>query len=440
MRIAIIGNGVAGITAARHIRKLSDHSITIVSDETDHFFSRTALMYIYMGHMTYEQTKPYEDWFWEKNRIDLVRDHVERIEIETNRLMLRNGTPIDYDVLLIATGSRPVKIGWPGQTLQGVQGFYSYQDLELLEENTRGARRAVIVGCGLIGMEMAEMLHSRDIAVTMLVREEVPWGNVLSIEEGTLIRRHLETHGIEVRVSTLLKEILDDDAGRARGLVTTDGDELETDFVALTVGVRPNIGVVKGSGIETNRGILVDDCLRTNIPNIYAAGDCAEFRTVKPDHPPVEQLWYTARMHGEAVARTICGNPTPYDRGIWFNSAKFFDIEFQTYGFVPPEIRDHEETFYWEAVDGRRAFRVVWNRDDRKVLGFNLFGIRYRQAVCEDWIRRGTTIHQVMKELSKANSDPEFSVRAERSIQSLFFERFGNVFPESHKDTKAQSL
>lgn len=432
MHIAIIGNGVAGVTAARHIRKQSQHTVTIISDETDHFFSRTALMYVYMGQMTYEQTKPYEDWFWERNRINLVRDRVEEIDTARNTLRLRTGSSIEYDVLLIATGSRPVKIGWPGQTLGGVQGFYSYQDLELLEENTRDARRAVIVGCGLIGMEMAEMLHSRGIAVTMLVREEVPWGNVLSIQEGSLIRRHLEEYGIELRVSTLLKEIQDDGTGRARRVVTTDGDELPADFVALTVGVRPNIGVVRDSGIEVNRGILVDDHLRTNIPNIYAAGDCAEFRNDRPDHPPVEQLWYTARMHGESVARTICGDPTPYDRGIWFNSAKFFDIEFQTYGFVPPVLRDHEETFYWESDDSRRAFRVVWNRQDRAVLGFNLFGIRYRHRVCEDWIRRGVTIDQVMRELPKANFDPEFSARPEGEIQTSFIERTTSTISESH--------
>src|SRR5690606_11425084 len=112
-QVLIIGNGVAGVTAARMIRKLGDDRITIVSDETDHFYSRTALMYVYMGHMRYRDIKPYEDWFWEKNRIDLVRDRVERIDAHGKRAYLRSGSSLEYDALLIATGSRPVRLDVP---------------------------------------------------------------------------------------------------------------------------------------------------------------------------------------------------------------------------------------------------------------------------------------------------------------------------------------
>ena len=94
MHIAIIGNGISGITTARWIRKLSDHKITVISSETEHFFSRTALMYIYMGHMRYKETKPYEDNFWDKNRIDLVQDHVENIDFDSKSMSMRNGTDI----------------------------------------------------------------------------------------------------------------------------------------------------------------------------------------------------------------------------------------------------------------------------------------------------------------------------------------------------------
>jgi len=420
MHVLIIGNGVAGITAARTIRKRSDHRITVISAETDHFFSRTALMYIYMGHMTYEQTKPYEDWFWSKNRIDLVRDWVDGIEVEHNRLRMRSSSPMEYDVLLVATGSRSALFGWPGQDLRGVQGLYAYPDLELLEENTRSARRAVIVGGGLIGMEMAEMLHSRGIQVTMLVREDVPWGNILPIDDGLLVQRHLEDHGITIQVRTELREIIDDGTGQARAVVTSNGETIDCDFVALTCGVTPNIGVVQGTSIEVNRGILVDEYLRTSAPNIYAAGDCAEFRVARPHHPRIEQLWYTARMQGEAVGATISGTPTEYDRGTWFNSAKFFDIEYQTYGYVPAEKRDGEEMFFWKSSDGRRALRLVWNASDRALLGLNVFGIRMRQNVCQGWIRDRVPVDSVMKELERANFDPEFFRRRETEIRAAF--------------------
>jgi NAD(P)H-nitrite reductase large subunit len=167
--IVIIGNGIAGVTAARHIRKHSDHQITIISAETDYFFSRTALMYVYMGHMTFEHTQPYENWFWKKNNINLKNAYVETVRTTEKKLQLSNGETMTYDTLVIATGSKPNKFGWPGQELNGVQGLYHKQDLENLERyapNNQICKRAVIVGGGLIGIELAEMLRSRNIAVT----------------------------------------------------------------------------------------------------------------------------------------------------------------------------------------------------------------------------------------------------------------------------------
>ena len=172
--IVIIGNGISGVTAARHIRKLSNKKITIVSAETDYFFSRTALMYVFMGHMKFEHTQPYENWFWEKNSINLKKAYVRNIDVTSKTLNFEEGDSLQYDKLIIATGSKPNKFGWPGQDLNGVMGMYHKQDLENLEKyapNNKACKRAVIVGGGLIGIELAEMLHSRHIPVTFLVRE-----------------------------------------------------------------------------------------------------------------------------------------------------------------------------------------------------------------------------------------------------------------------------
>ena len=171
--IVIIGNGISGVTAARHIRKLSNKRITIISAESDYFFSRTALMYVYMGHMKFEHTQPYEDWFWKKNKIELVKAYVKDINTDTKTLEFDNRDALKYDKLIIATGSKPNKFGWPGQDLKGVLGMYHKQDLENLEilaPNNKVCKHAVIVGGGLIGIELAEMLNSRHIPVTFLVR------------------------------------------------------------------------------------------------------------------------------------------------------------------------------------------------------------------------------------------------------------------------------
>jgi len=180
--IVIIGNGISGVSAARHIRKMSDKRITIISAETDYFFSRTALMYVYMGHMKFEHTQPYENWFWEKNRIELKKGFVSNINHANNELIFSDGEKLGYDKLILAVGSKPNKFGWPGQDLDGVMGMYHKQDLENLEKyapNNKVCKRAVIVGGGLIGIELAEMLNSRGVPVTFLVREDSFWNGVL---------------------------------------------------------------------------------------------------------------------------------------------------------------------------------------------------------------------------------------------------------------------
>ena len=153
--IVILGNGITGIRTARELRKCSNDKITVISSETRHFFSRPALMYIYMGHMKYEHTKPYEDWFWEKNRIDLIQGKVEAVDFKNKTLKLTDREAVRYDILVLATGSQSNKFGWPGQELKGVQGLYGYPDVMSMEENTKGISRGVIVGGGLIGERIA---------------------------------------------------------------------------------------------------------------------------------------------------------------------------------------------------------------------------------------------------------------------------------------------
>ena len=420
-KVVIIGNGISGITAARHIRKRSDYQITVIGSETKHFFSRTALMYIYMGHMKYEHTKPYEDWFWKKNKIELIHDHVTSVDTGNKELAFAGNTsPISYDYLIIATGSKSNKFGWPGQDLDGVQGLYSMQDLELMEANTKSIQRAVVVGGGLIGVEMAEMLHSRHIPVTFLVREEHFWGNVLPRHGGELVSKHIRKHGIDLRLETELKSIESDGSGRVQSVIDSNGDRIECQFVGLTAGVHPNTELAANAGLEVEKGILVDEFLQTSFDNIYALGDCVQHRNPQPGRTAIEQVWYTGRKMGETVAQTITGERTAYEPGPWFNSAKLFDIEYQTYGIVRNVIAPGESEFYWEDSKGEKGVHFVWDSSTEKFLGINTFGIRMRHENFDNWLRSGATIHEVIRDLPDANFDPEFFPRYESEIKSQF--------------------
>ncbi len=423
--IVIIGNGIAGVTAARHIRKLSDKRIIIVSAETDHFFSRTALMYVYMGHMNFEHIKPYEDWFWDKNRIELVRGYVNQVNTDKKELILENSRILQYDKLIIATGSKPNKFGWPGQDLHGVQGLYSKQDLDLLEVNAPNkevCQRAVIVGGGLIGIELAEMLSSREIPVTFLVREKNFWDGVLPDGESKMINEHILEHHIDLKLDTNLVEIIADDNGRASAVKTDRGETIACNLVGITPGVSPNINFLKDSGIELGRGVKVNRFLETNISDVYAIGDCAEQHEPIGNRRPIEAVWYTGRMMGETVAQTICGNRIQYKPGHWFNSAKFFDIEYQTYGWVFSNRakKDEEAHFHWRHSKEKICITVAYHRETREFLGINTFGIRMRHEVLDQWLTDKKDVDFVIGNLQKANFDPEFYTKYEKEIFNSF--------------------
>lgn len=422
--IVIIGNGISGITLARHIRKKSNLKITIISSETEFFFSRTALMYVFMGHMKFEHTQPYENDFWKKNNIELIHKSVTEVFPKEKALLLSDNSTIRFDKLVIATGSKPNKFDWPGQDLNGVTGMYSKQDLDHLEKWAPATKRAVIVGGGLIGIELAEMLRSRNVEVTFLVRENSFWNGILPEGESKMINRHILEHHIDLRLNTNLTAVLSDENGNAKAIITDKNETIECQIVGLTAGVSPNIDFLKNSGIELGHGVKVNRFLETNIKDIFAIGDCSEQHEAIGLRRPIEAVWYTGRMMGEALAQTLTGNPTQYNPGHWFNSAKFLDIEYQTYGWVWAKPKDYEEQFYWEHHSGKKAVRISFHKKTRIFLGINTFGIRMRHEFFDKVLTDNQTVDYVIHHLSEANFDPEFFNSHKKEIQEQFTTQF----------------
>lgn len=421
--LVIVGNGITGITCALQVRKQSDCKITVISGEGEYFFSRPALMYIFMRQMRLSDTQPYEKSFWKKNKIGLRQGTVVQIHPEEKKIQFADQSALAYDRLVIATGSEPNKFGWPGQSLPGVQGFYSLQDLALLENNVKDVKHAVIVGGGLIGVEVAEMLQSRRIAVTFLVREKHFWQIVLPVEEADLVGRHIERHGVGLRYETELAAIETGDNGRVARVKLKNGEQIDCELVALTAGVSPNVVLARASGLAVNRGVVVNDRCETNLPDIYAAGDCAEFSTAPAGRRNVEQVWYTGREHAETLAQILTGNDVKYRPGIWFNSAKFFHLEYQVYGDVPAMPATGQETFFWQNAAGDKCLRLNWHAATRAVTGIHAIGLRIRQDVCTAWIAGKTSIERAVSDLRSANFDPEFFARHEKEIGLAFAAR-----------------
>jgi len=170
---------------------------------------------------------------------------------------------------------------------------------------------------------------------------------------------------------------------------------------------------------------LVDEYLLTSIPDIYAVGDCAEIRSPLQGRRSIEPVWYVGRMMGEIAGKNIGGEPIKYKPGNWFNSAKFFDLEYQTYGNVTPKLSDDEDEFFWKDGQDSKCIKIVFDKYSQVFKGINAFGIRLRHEVIDDWLSKKKTVSFVVEHFKEANFDPEFYKSYVQEMSRGFEDTFG---------------
>jgi NAD(P)H-nitrite reductase large subunit len=423
MHYVIIGNGVAGITAAFEVRKRDRHArITVISGESDYFISRTALMYAYLDRMNLRELEPFERKSYDKQKINRVRGWVKDLDADRQVLRLDGGSEITYDKLLLAVGSVPNRMDLPGiRTLkEGVVHFVSLQHLAECERLTPSTQRAVVVGGGLIGVELVECLVHHRVEVDFLVRESWYWPVALAKEEGLLIARHIERHGVNLHLEQELSTVTSDAAGRVSSVSTRKGLELPCQMLGVCIGVRPGIDWLKevATPPETGRGIKVDRAFQTSLRDVYAAGDCAEF--ARPDGSPmVEQIWYAAKRQGELAARAMLGDVIEYQPPLFYNSAKFFDIEYTTVGDVT-RLPEDARSFFHRLPGDTASIRII--ERNGAVIGFNMLGARWDHTWFERWIKERRRMDEVVEQLHLAQFDVEFGRLRLESVRAAFAE------------------
>jgi len=421
MHIVIIGNGISGVSVAKSLREYSDAEITIVSSESMSFFSRPALMYVFMGKMRFKDILPFPSDYWVKNKIKKVYGAVKEIDAENQTIALDNGGVLSYDKLVLALGSQPKSLGLGEFNLEGIQGFYSLQDVEKLQDSANKVKHASIIGGGLIGVELAEMFVSRGISFTFWVREKWFGSNFLPQEEAKIVTNHLTSKNINIKFEREIIGFEADDSNMVKSVESQSGEKVDSDLVCVCIGVEPKVDWLKSTDVQTRAGVLVNAYLQTNIPSIYAVGDCVE--CINPVHgrKSIETLWYTGRLMGEYLGKNILQvNPPPYEPGIYFNSAKFFDLEYQVYGDVPTSFPESYGTVFWKHPTKDKSIRLVFNATNKEFIGCCVLGIRFRQEVCEKWIKEKWKISEVLPLLSEANFDSEFSTRHERELLDIY--------------------
>jgi NAD(P)H-nitrite reductase large subunit len=309
----VVGGGVAATQAAEAIRRLcADDEIALVAEEEHPFYTRPLLADLVAGRI--EERRLWRDFepTAQTNDIRLMTGRkATGIDRVGHALLLDDGAALRYDRLLVATGVRPQLPAIRGIELAGVTPFSTLADATRLCEWAENARRAVVVGRGLQGVELTRALHLRGLAVTLVVPDESPWFPHLFAIRGELIERELEQRGVNVIALDRPAELLGLD-GRVTALKTHEGRELPADIVGFAVDQRAAVDFLVGSGVSLADGVVVNSHLQSTDGNVYAAGDCAQLEC-EGHRRPIGYGWMRAMEQGEVAGRNMAGEETEVD-------------------------------------------------------------------------------------------------------------------------------
>ena len=275
MKHVILGNGPAGVIAAETIRQRAPNDqIVLIGSEDAPPYSRMAIPYLLMGNIdesgTYLRKDPKH---FEKLKIDLVQGKASSIEVASKKIVVE-GKPIPFDKLLIATGSTPIRPPIPGIDLPGVHTCWTLEDARSIAKLAKPGSRVLQMGAGFIGCIILEALATQKVDLTVVEMGDRMVPRMMTATAGGLIKSWVQKKGVQVYTDTKVQEITS--AGSGLSVKLSNGVAIEVDLVISATGVRPNIDFLSSSGLEIDRGILVNECMQTTEADIYAAGDVTE--------------------------------------------------------------------------------------------------------------------------------------------------------------------
>ncbi len=333
MKYVIIGNSAAAVGCIEGLRKYDRAgSITVISDETHHVYSRPLISYYLAGKVKPENMVYRKKDFYEKNNVT-VKFGTKAVSIDpkAKKVALDNGESVAYDKLLIATGSSPFVPPTNGLAKQSnVFTFLKYDDALGIEKLIGPQSRVVVVGAGLIGLKAAEGLApvTGSVHVVELAPRVLPM--ILDEQAAAPVQKRLEENGITFHLGVTVETVVGED--KVEKVILKDGTELSCDVLVMGVGVRPNVAEAKAAGVEVNRGIIVDDAMRTSVPDIYAAGDVTEGVDLITGERKIMALWPNAYAQGRAAAYDMCGAKEEFHGVFPMNAVGFFGLSMITAG------------------------------------------------------------------------------------------------------------
>lgn len=337
--IVIIGNSAAAIAAIEGIRSRDkDSRIAVITDENYPAYCRCLISYYLAGEVKEDKILYRPQEFYKENNVELILNKkVSRIDPKKNRAICEDKTQLDYDTLLIATGSRPKFPEIKGIKKKGVFGFRTIEDAKNIEGLLPVAKTAYVLGGGLIGLKAAYALKKRNIEVKVVIKSKQVLSQMLDAEAANFVQKKLEDHGLEIILGQDASEIIGN--GDLKAVKLDSGKVGEASLVIVGKGVSPNIELVKESQVKFNEGILANNLMQTNIENIYTAGDVCEALDLVTGTFAINALWPVAIRQGRIAGINMAGGSINYEGSLGMNAIEFFGLPVISLGLhrIPAE-------------------------------------------------------------------------------------------------------
>lgn len=357
MKHVIIGCGIAGVTAAETLRRY-DPSAEIVMVADEPYYYRAALSFFLKGKIDEEEVYGKPDGWYKEYNIQIKNNTVSSVDAQNRMVLLNNDERFNYDRLLIASGASPFVLPWQGVKLDGV---CTYRTLECVKRFLRhvheGAKKAVIIGGGILGVELVDDFVSLGLEVTLLVRGRQLLELLLDDASSKIIENQMRRDGVHIRFETEA-ERFEGKNGKLSGVVLKSGEFIETSLVGIAIGIRPNIGFLEGKGIKIDRAVLVNKKMETSVEGIFAAGDvCAMYNPATNRSRPT-RTWLLSALQGKTAALNMLNGDRIYDEGAFFNASHAYGSMYAVLGRFNPDPQDgcefvictHNDTNYEKLV------------------------------------------------------------------------------------------
>jgi len=370
MKHVIIGCGIAGITAAETLRR-HDPSAEIVMIAEEPFYYRAGLSFYLKGEIAEHEVYGKRDGWHKEFDIDRKNTRVTSISPKTKTISLSDDEMINYDRLLIASGARPYIPSWSGVELDGVCTYRTLDCVKRFLKHVReGAKKAVVIGGGILGVELVDDFVQLGVEVTLLVRGNQLLNLLFDVAGSKIIENQMKNDGVNIHYESEA-ERFEGINGKLNSVILKSGELIMTDLVGITIGISTNTEFLEGSGVAVDRAILVDEKLQTNVEGIYAAGDvCAVYNHSSDVYQPT-RTWLPCALQGETAALNMLGQERVYNEGVYFNASHAYRSLYAVLGkFNPQPANDYE--FIICSQDNENYEKLVLK--DNKIVGAMFIG------------------------------------------------------------------